>query len=169
MNITGTQSEENVKMAFALESQARNRYTYFASKARLEGQDGIAELFESMADNEREHAKVWYKLLSNGIGESIENLEDSARCEQAEWESMYPDFAKTARAEGLELLAIIFDNIAAIEKNHELLFRERIDEIVSGKCAQKKQGYMCKNCGHVSQEKDITCPVCGEAGTFIAR
>lgn len=169
MNIRGSKSEKNVEEAFALESQARNKYTYFADAARLEGQEKIAELFESMADNEREHAKVWYKILNNGIGESMENLEHSARSESTEWQSMYPEFAQTARDEGFELLAIIFDNIAAIERNHEMLFRELYDEITTGSLAQKKQGYVCRNCGYVSNEKLDICPVCEESGIFIAR
>ncbi len=171
MDIKGSLSEENVKMAFMLESQARNKYTYFATQARNEGYEKIAELFDEMADNEREHARVWYKMLNNGIPSAEENLADSADSEHAEWNSIYPSFARTAREEGFELLAIMFDNIAAIEKNHEMLFREMLEEMRGGKILTvKKVGiYVCKNCGSLVTEIPEVCAVCGEKNTFLEK
>lgn len=168
MDIKGSLSEENVKKAFALESQARNKYTYFASQARNEGHEKIAELFAEMADNEREHARVWYKLMNNGIPGATDNLLDSAASEHMEWESIYPAFARTAREEGFELLAIMFENIAAIEKNHEALFLEMLGDVQNDKPQQKAASgiYVCQNCGSIAFEKPEICPVCGEKDTF---
>lgn len=168
MDMDGTASLENVKTAFACESQARNRYTYFAKQARLEGDEETAKLFEEMADNEKEHAKVWYKVLNNGLGSTRDNLEDSMAKERMEWQSMYPAFAQKAREEGLELLAIMFENIAAIEKNHATLFQERMEKIKGEKTEKKAAAgkYVCKNCGFILEEKQSVCPVCEEADTF---
>ncbi len=170
MDITNSKSEKNVRTAFALESQARNKYTYFAAVARSDGYDKIADLFESMAGNEQEHAKVWYKVLNNGIPSSRTNLEDASASEHSEWESMYPSFAQTARDEGFELLAIMFDNIAEIEKNHETMFLEALDELRTGESVKKRGWirFICKNCGHVSAETLDLCPVCGETDSFEA-
>lgn len=173
LSIEGKESFENVKMAFACESQSRNRYTYFAKQARLEGDEKTAELFDEMADNEREHAKVWYKVLNNGLGSIMENLEDASSKEHEEWEYMYPAFAQKAREEGLELLAIMFDNIAAIEKNHEQMFAERMEQLKN--CGTKKgkaedeMGYCCSNCGFVTTQQIEFCPVCEETGTFVLK
>lgn len=167
-DMDGTESLENVKTAFSCESQARNRYTYFAKQARLEGDEKTANLFEEMANNEKEHAKVWYKVLNNGLGSTLENLEDCMAKERMEWESMYPAFAQKAREEGLELLAIMFENIASIEKNHATLFQERLEQI-KGEQAEKKNEavkYVCKNCGFILGEKQSVCPVCEESDTF---
>lgn len=171
MDITNSQSEKNVKTAFALESQARNKYTYFATIARNEGYEKIADLFETMAGNEKEHAKVWYKVLNNGIPSSLANLEGASASEHKEWESMYPGFAQTAREEGFELLAIMFDNIAEIEKNHETMFLEMLEELRTGGATKKARGwvrFICKNCGHVSAVTLDTCPVCGDTDSFEA-
>lgn len=174
INLHGTESLENVKTAFACESQARNRYTYFAMQARLEGDIKTAELFEEMANNEKEHAKVWYKVLNSGLSSTLQNLEDSSNRESEEWESMYPAFAQTAREEGLELLAIMFDNIAAIEKNHEMLFKERLGEVKTNSSSdhdstKAKSVYVCQNCGFVSDELLPLCTVCEEENTFKER
>lgn len=170
IELTDTESLENVKKAFGCESQARNRYTYFSRQAMLEGDEKTAELFAEMADNEREHAKVWYKVLNSGIGSTLENLEDSAGKEQEEWKHMYPVFAQKAREEGLELLAIMFENIGEIEKNHQMLFEERIRQIKSdakkGRDKPLNPGYVCQNCGFVMDKKQGVCPVCEETGTF---
>ncbi len=171
MDIKDTASEQNVKKAFMLESQARNKYTYFAAQAKNEGHERIAALFEEMAGNEREHAKVWYKMLNNGIPGSLKNLEDAANSEHAEWKSMYPGFAKTAREEGFELLAIMFENIAAIEKNHEALFAEMLEEYKSGKIQSPAASgvYVCTNCGAIAPQKPDVCHVCWEKDTFVAK
>ncbi len=168
LDITGTESEKNVREAFSCESQARNRYTYFAKQARNEGDDKVAELFEEMADNEREHAKVWYKVLNNGLGDVLSNLEDAAGREHEEWEEMYPRFAQTAREEGFELLAIMFENIAAVEKNHETLFLEMLALKTKGEVLPSSQSelYRCACCGYVAKLMPELCPVCGQGGTF---
>lgn len=173
VSIEGTESYENVKTAFACESQSRNRYTYFAKQARLEGDEKTAELFDEMADNEREHAKVWYKVLNNGIGTIMENLQDASSKERAEWEFMYPAFAQKAREEGLELLAIMFDNIAAIEKNHDYMFQERMEQLkktgMQKGTTEDEAGYICRNCGFVAKLKIAVCPVCEENDTFVLK
>lgn len=173
IDINGTESLENVKTAFACESQARNRYTYYARQARLEGDEKTAELFEEMADNEKEHAKVWYKVLNNGVAASLENLEDAAARERSEWEYMYPSFAQKAREDGLELLAIMFDNVAAIEKNHQMMFQERIEQLKSGaqipESAGEKTVYICGSCGFLSDQQLRVCPVCEEKDRFRER
>lgn len=168
IDIQGTESEKNVLEAFACESQARNRYTYFAKQARNEGDDTVAELFEEMADNEREHAKVWYKVLNSGMGDVVSNLEDAAGREHEEWEEMYPRFAKTAREEGFELLAIMFENIAAIEKNHETMFLETLAQKTHKAAPPRLQNgqYRCTCCGYVASQIPGICPVCGQSGTF---
>ena len=115
-NLKGTRTEENLKTAFAGESQARNKYTYFASKARKDGYVQIANIFEETAANEKEHAKMWYKLLNGGIGSTIENLKEAAAGEHEEWTDMYADFAKVAKEEGFNEIAALFEGVAAIEK-----------------------------------------------------
>ncbi len=168
MDISGTRSEENVRLAFAGESQARNKYTYFALQARNEGLTKVADLFEEMARNEMEHAKIWFKLLNNGLGESMENLMAAAESEREEWESLYPSFAQTARDEGFELLAIMFDNIAAIEKSHENRFLEMLAEIQGEKNKSSAvveispPVYICSRCGYKQETAMHKCPVCGE-------
>lgn len=173
IDMSTTESLENVKTAFACESQARNRYTYFARQARLEGDEVTASLFEEMADNEKEHAKVWYKVLNNGLGNTLENLEDAAAREASEWEYMYPAFAEKARAEGLELLAIMFDNIAAIEKNHQMMFKERIQQLKAGRQMtvgdRQKVVFICNKCGFMADQQLKVCPVCEERETFEER
>ncbi len=168
LDIKGTQSEKNVLEAFSCESQARNRYTYFAKQAKNEGDDKVAELFEAMADNEREHAKVWYKVLHGGLADTLSNMEDAAKREHDEWGEMYPQFAQTAREEGFELLAIMFENIAAIEKNHEAIFLEMLAEKnqAEPRPSQFAGQYRCSSCGYVAQDNIEACPVCGQSGTF---
>lgn len=166
LDITGTQSEENVMTAFTCESQARNRYTFFARQARNEGNEEAADLFETMADNEREHAKVWFKVLTGGMVDTSSHLEDAASREHEEWTSLYPGFAQVAREEGLELLAIMFENIAAIEKNHETLFLELLaKQSASGASTLPKQPTFqtCPHCGYLSPTLPPICPVCGAA------
>ena len=123
MDIKGTKTEANLKAAFAGESQARNKYTYFASKAKKDGYVQIASIFEETANNEKEHAKMWYKLLNGGISSTIDNLKDAAEGENFEWTDMYAGFAKDAREEGFEEIAKLFEGVAAIEKEHEERFQ----------------------------------------------
>lgn len=179
MDFKGTKSEENIKSAFAGESQARNRYTYFAAQARAEGNKEIAELFDKMAENEMTHAKIWFKLMNNGLGNSVENLQAAANGENYEWQEMYPDFAEQAREDGFEELAVMFERVAAIESDHERRFLEAYIKL------QKEQGhkldttnlqevsktkpeitYRCMFCGAVSENRLDVCPVCEAIGAF---
>lgn len=171
MNLKGTQTEKNLQTAFAGESQARNKYTFFASKARKDGYEQIAAIFEETANNEKEHAKMWYKLLNNGIGSTAENLKAAAEGENYEWTDMYEDFAKTAREEGFEHIAKMFDGVAAIEKHHEERYRKLLKNI-EDKVVFSKDGdaiWQCRNCGHivVGKEAPSVCPVCAHPQAFF--
>ena len=137
-NIVGTQTEKNLQTAFAGESQAHNKYSYFASKARKDGYEQIAAIFEETARNEKEHAKIWFKLLHGGeIPSTAENLEAAADGENYEWTDMYDGFAKTARAEGFERIAKLFEMVAAIEKHHEERYRKLLDNVTNEKVFSK--------------------------------
>ena len=131
MELKGTKTEANLKAAFAGESQARNKYTYYASKAKKDGYVQIAKIFEETADNEKEHAKLWYKLLNDGISSTADNLADAAGGENFEWTDMYAAFAKEAREEGFDKIAQLFEGVAAIEKEHELRFKKLLSNIQS--------------------------------------
>ena len=160
----GTQTEKNLEAAFAGESQARNKYTYFASKAKKEGYEQIAALFQKTADNEKEHAKMWYKLLNGGIGSTEENLKHAAEGENYEWTDMYAKFAEDARAEGFEEIAKLFDGVAAVEKEHEERYRKLLANVENG-LVFSRDGDMvweCGNCGHIHFGKSAPqlCPVC---------
>lgn len=151
MNLKGTQTEKNLQTAFAGESQARNKYTYFASKAKKEGYEQIAAIFEETANNEKEHAKLWYKLLNDGIGTTAENLKAAAEGENYEWTDMYAGFAKTAREEGFEAIAKLFEGVAEIEKHHEERYRKLLKN-VEDKVVFSSDGdaiWQCRNCGHI--------------------
>ncbi len=166
----GTQTEKNLEAAFAGESQARNKYTYFASKAKKEGFEQIAELFLKTADNEKEHAKLWFKEL-NGIGETTENLADAADGENYEWTDMYEDFAKTAEEEGFTVLAKKFRMVAAIEKRHEERYRALLKNIENDEVFQKSsvKVWECRNCGHivVGEKAPEVCPVCAHPKAYF--
>jgi len=159
----GTQTEKNLQAAFAGESQARNKYTYFASKAKKEGFEQIAELFLKTADNEKEHAKMWFKELG-GIGSTAENLAAAADGENYEWTDMYEDFAKTAEAEGFSELAKKFRGVAAIEKAHEERYRALLKNVETAQVFEKSEVkvWECRNCGHivVGTKAPAACPVC---------
>ena len=161
---TGTQTEKNLHAAFAGESQARNKYTYFASKARKDGYVQIANIFEETANNEKEHAKLWYKLLEGGIGSTLENLKDAADGENYEWTDMYAKFAKDAREEGFDDIAALFDGVAAIEKEHEERYRALLKNVEDGLVFSRDEDkiWICNNCGHVVVGKKAPdlCPVC---------
>lgn len=166
----GTQTEKNLEAAFAGESQARNKYTYFASKAKKEGYEQIAALFLKTADNEKEHAKLWFKEL-NGIGNTAENLAAAAAGENYEWTDMYEDFAQTAEKEGFKELAEKFRMVAAIEKHHEERYRALLKNVETAQVFEKSEVkiWECRNCGHIvvgTKAPDI-CPTCAHPQSFF--
>lgn len=166
----GTKTEQNLKAAFAGESEARNKYTYFASKAKKDGYEQIAALFLKTADNEKEHAKLWFKEL-NGIGTTAENLEAAADGENYEWTDMYEEFAKTAEEEGFPELAEKFRGVAAIEKKHEERYRALLKNVQEGQVFEKGEIkiWECRNCGHivVGTKAPEVCPVCNHPQSFF--
>ena len=166
----GTQTEKNLMEAFAGESQARNKYTYFASKAKKEGYEQIAALFLKTADNEKEHAKMWFKEL-NGIGDTAENLAAAADGENFEWTDMYEGFAKTAEEEGFKALAAKFRAVAAIEKAHEERYRALLNNVETAQVFEKSEVkvWECRNCGHivVGTSAPQICPVCAHPQSFF--
>ena len=170
MNLKGTKTEANLKAAFAGESEARNKYTYFASKARKEGYNQIAELFLATAENEKEHAKLWFKLLE-GIGTTQENLEAAAAGENYEWTDMYATFAKEAREEGFEDIAAQFEGVAKIEKEHEERYRKLLANVKNGEVFKKGSVVIweCGNCGHivVGVEAPEICAVCAHPRAYF--
>ena len=166
----GTQTEKNLEAAFAGESQARNKYTYFASKAKKEGYEQIAALFLETADNEKEHAKLWFKEL-NGIGTTAENLGAAAAGENYEWTDMYEGFAKTAEEEGFTELAARFRGVAAIEKRHEERYRALLKNVETAQVFEKSEVkvWECRNCGHivVGTKAPEVCPVCAHPKAYF--
>lgn len=167
---SGTQTEKNLEAAFAGESQARNKYTYFASKAKKEGFEQIAALFLETADNEKEHAKLWFKEL-NGIGDTAENLAAAAEGENYEWTDMYAGFAKTAEEEGFPKLAEKFRGVAAIEKRHEERYRALLHNVETAEVFKRSEVkvWECRNCGHivVGTEAPEICPVCAHPQAYF--
>ena len=165
----GTQTEKNLEAAFAGESQARNKYTYFASKAKKEGFEQIAALFLETADNEKEHAKLWFKEL-NGIGNTAENLVAAAEGENYEWTDMYDGFAKTADEEGFPELAAKFRLVAAIEKRHEERYRALLHNVETAEVFKRSEVkvWECRNCGHIviGTEAPEICPVCAHPQAY---
>ena len=166
----GTQTEKNLEAAFAGESMARNKYTYFASKAKKEGFEQIADLFLKTADNEKEHAKLWFKELA-GIGDTAENLGAAADGENFEWTDMYEGFAKTAEAEGFPELAAKFRGVAAIERRHEERYRALLRNIETQEVFKKSsvKVWECRNCGHivVGEKAPEVCPVCAHPQAYF--
>lgn len=167
---SGTQTEKNLAAAFAGESQARNKYTYFASVAKKEGFEQMAEIFSRTADNEKEHAKLWFKELE-GIGTTAENLKAAADGENYEWTDMYENFAVTAEAEGFKALAAKFRMVAAIEKRHEERYRALLHNIEAQEVFAKSEVkvWECRNCGHivVGTNAPVLCPVCAHPQAFF--
>ena len=168
--LKGTQTEKNLQTAFAGESQARNKYTYFASVAKKEGYEQIAAIFLETAENEKEHAKMWFKHLG-GIGDTAANLKAAADGENFEWTDMYAEFAKVAREEGFELIAKQFEGVAAIEKHHEERYRKLLKN-VEDKVVFSSEGdaiWQCRNCGHivVGKEAPKVCPVCAHPQAYF--
>lgn len=170
MDIKGTKTEKNLWEAFAGESMARNKYTYFASAAKKEGYEQIAAIFQETADNEKEHAKIWFKLL-NGIGNTSENLKHAAEGENYEWTSMYKTFAEEARAEGFTTIAVLFEKVAAIEKEHEERYKALLKNVEDGTVFVKdgKVYWKCRNCGHihVGEKAPEMCPVCSHSKAYF--
>lgn len=171
-NIKGTKTEENLQTAFAGESQARNKYTYYASKARKEGFNQVGDFFQETADNEKEHAKLWFKLLHDGeIADTVTNLKDAAGGEHYEWTDMYAGFANKAREEGFEDIAKLFEQVAAIEKTHEERYLKLLGNIEEG-IVFSRDGDMvwhCMNCGHIEVGKraPLVCPVCNHPQAYF--
>lgn len=168
----GTKTEENLKKAFAGESEARNKYTFFASKARKDGFEQIAAIFEETANNEKEHAKMWYKELHGGEIEPTEtNLEAAAEGENYEWTDMYVEFAKQARADGFEELAKKFESVAEIEKHHEERYRKLLANVHEKKVFSHDGNaiWVCRNCGHivVGKQAPEVCPVCNHPQAYF--
>lgn len=166
----GTQTEKNLMAAFAGESEARNKYTYFASKAKKEGYEQIAALFLKTADNEKEHAKLWFKEL-NGIGDTAENLLSAAEGENYEWTDMYDGFAKTAEEEGFHELAQRFRLVAAIEKHHEERYRALLHNVEMAEVFAKSEVkvWECRNCGHIviGKKAPEVCPACNHPQSYF--
>lgn len=164
MDLKDSKTFANLMAAFAGESQARNKYTFYANKAREDGYVQMAEIFEETANNERAHAEMWFKLINQGIGETVGNLEDAAGGEHYEWSDMYPQFAQIAREEGFSHIAKLFDGVSEIEKAHEERFRKLISDL-NGNTVFSKDGdavWQCINCGHIHIGKQVpeVCPVC---------
>ncbi|MBQ5710463.1 MAG: rubrerythrin family protein [Alistipes sp.] len=162
-DLKGTKTEKNLWEAFAGESQARNKYTYFASKAKKDGYVQIAKIFEETAANEKEHAEIWFKLL-NGIGSTAENLKSAAEGENYEWTDMYDQMAKDAREEGFDKIAFLFEEVGKIEKEHEERYRKLLANVEGGLVFSRDGDmiWQCSNCGHIHVGKQApeVCPVC---------
>jgi len=172
MELKGSKTEANLLAAFAGESQARNKYDYYASKAKKDGYVQIAALFEETARNEKEHAKIWFKLLHDGsIPGTMDNLADAAAGENYEWTDMYAGFAKTAHEEGFEHIAFLFEEVAKIEKEHEERYLKLLDNIKDGIVFSRDGDtiWQCSNCGHivVGQKAPEMCPVCAHPQAYF--
>ena len=171
MELKGSKTEANLMAAFAGESQARNKYTYYASKAKKEGYNQIAALFEETANNEKDHAKIWFKLLQDGIGSTADNLKDAAAGENYEWTDMYASFEKEAREEGFVRIAALFEGVAKIEKEHEERYLKLLANIENGEVFVKDDVVVwhCANCGHLHVGKDApnVCPVCAHPQAYF--
>lgn len=171
MELKGSKTETNLLAAFAGESEARNKYTYFASKAKKDGYVQIAKIFEETANNEKEHAKIWFKLLNGGIGSMAENLKAAAAGENYEWTDMYATFAKEAREEGFDDIARLFEQVAEIEKEHEARYLKLLANVENGMVFSKDGDviWQCSNCGHVviGKKAPEVCPVCAHPQAYF--
>jgi rubrerythrin len=174
MELKGSKTEANLMAAFAGESQARNKYTYYASKAKKDGYEQIAAIFEETANNEKEHAKLWFKELHGGeVPSTIDNLNDAADGENYEWTDMYEEFAKVAKEEGFDRIAFLFESVAKIEREHEERYRKLIKNIEEGVVfsSDDERIWICRNCGHVviGKKAPEVCPVCKHPKSFFER
>ena len=172
MELKGSKTEQNLMTAFAGESQARNKYTFFASQAKKDGYEQIAAIFQETADNEKEHAKLWFKLLNGGaIGSTEENLKAAAAGENYEWTDMYAEFAKTAKEEGFARIAYLFEEVGKIEKEHEERYLKLLENVKEGKVfeAGEVKIWKCRNCGHIVVGTSAleVCPVCNHPKAFF--
>ena len=170
-DLKGTKSEANLMTAFAGESQARNKYTYYASQAKKDGYEQIAALFSETAKNEEEHAKIWFKLLHNGIADTATNLKDAATGENFEWTSMYEGFAKDAKEEGFDDLAGLFEGVAKIEKTHEERYLQLLNNVENGLVFSNdgETIWKCSNCGHIyfGKKAPEICPICKHSKAYF--
>ena len=171
MELKGSKTEANLATAFAGESQARNKYTYYASQAKKEGYNQIAAIFEETAANEKEHAKMWFKLLHGGVPNTVQNLKDAAAGENYEWTDMYSQFAKEAREEGFDAIAKLFEGVAAIEKEHEERYLTLLKNLEEGVVFKRGDEYVwkCRNCGHIHFGKTApeVCPICAHPQAYF--
>ena len=171
-DLKGTKTEANLRAAFAGESEARNKYTYYASQAKKDGYEQIADIFTQTANNEKEHAKIWFKLLHDGaIPDTAANLADAAAGENYEWTEMYAEFAKTAKEEGFTRIAYLFEAVGKIEKEHEERYRKLLENVEGGLVFSKDGDMMwiCRNCGHIHIGKTApeVCPVCDHPKAYF--
>lgn len=171
MDLKGSKTEKNLMAAFSGESEARNKYTYYASAAKKEGYEQISAFFAETANNEKEHAKLWFKLLKNGIGNTADNLKDAAEGEHYENTEMYPTFAKEAKEEGFDHIAKLFERVSEIEKEHEQRYRKLLQNLEDNKVFERgeKQFWICRNCGHVhvGENAPDVCPTCAHPKAFF--
>ncbi len=171
MELKGSKTEQNLITAFAGESQATNKYAYYASKAKKDGYQQIAAIFEETSMNEREHAKMWYKLLHGGIGTTAENLKMAAEGENYEWTDMYATFAKEAREEGFDYIAKLFEGVAKVEKEHEARYLKLLENVQGGLVFSRDGDmiWQCRNCGHIEIGKTApeVCPVCAHPQSYF--
>lgn len=173
MELKGTKTEKNLQAAFAGESQARNKYTYYASQAKKEGFEQIAAIFTETANNEKEHAKMWFKLLNGGIGKTVDNLKDAAAGENYEWTDMYARMAREAREEGFPELALKFELVAKVEAAHERRYRKLLESLKADKTfkGDAPLGWKCRNCGYIyeGEEAPEICPCCAHPKAYFER
>ncbi len=172
MELKGSKTEANLMAAFAGESQARNKYSYYASKAKKDGYEQIAAIFEETANNEKEHAKLWFKQLHDGaIPDTLTNLKDAANGENYEWTEMYKEFAEVAREEGFTHIANLFEQVGVIEKHHEERYLKLVDNIDNNLVFQRGEEvvWICRNCGHITYaaEAPVVCPVCAHPQSYM--
>lgn len=172
MELKGSKTEANLYAAFAGESQARNKYTYYAEQAKKDGYEQIAEIFRETAANEQEHAKVWFKLINGGsIPETKSNLEDGIKGENYEWTEMYDEFAKTAREEGFNEIAFLFESVGKIEKEHEERYQKLLDNLNNGSVFKRDEEviWICRNCGHIhiGKQPPGVCPTCTHPQSYF--
>jgi len=173
MEFEGSKTQKNLQAAFAGESQARTKYTYYSEKAKKDGYVQISQIFQETSDNEKEHAKIWFKLLHGGeIADTLTNLEDASAGEHYEWTDMYPTFAKEAKEEGFDKIAFLFESVGHIEKSHDERYEKLHENIVNKTVFEKKEKvfWICLNCGHILESVKAveTCPVCAHPKDYFA-